>query len=56
MEARTFCDNKKTFKKEKKEALQIARELCYKAVTIEQIKNATTSIQITRALQLARLG
>lgn len=56
MEARTFVDKKVDFKKEKQEALQIARELCYKAITIEQIKNATTSMQITRALQLARLG
>ena len=55
MKARTFVDNKKTFSKEKKEALQIARELCYKSFVIEQIKNATTSVQITKALQNARL-
>jgi hypothetical protein len=56
MEARTFVDKKVDFNKEKKDALKIARELCYKKNIINLIQNATTSMQITRALQLGRLG
>jgi len=55
MEARTL-DSKKPLSIEKKQALKTARELCYKAIVIEQIQKATTSIQITRALQAGRLG
>ena len=55
MEARTL-DSKKPLSIEKKQALKIARELCYKAIVIEQIQKATTSMQITRALQAGRLG
>lgn len=53
--ARTL-EEKKSFKIEKRQALKIAKELCYKAFVIEQIQSATTSVQITRALQLGRLG
>ena len=55
MDARTL-DCKRTLNIEKRQALKIARELCYKPIIIAQIQNATTSMQITRALQLGRLG
>lgn len=45
---------KVSFKEEKKQALKIAKELCYKPIIISQIQNATTSMQITRALKTGR--
>lgn len=54
MEARTFVDKKVSFSKEKKDALKIARQLCYKPIIIAQIQNATTSMQISRALRAGR--
>lgn len=56
MEARTFVDKKKSFKMEKKEAVQIAKDLCYPMAVIENIKNALCSDEITRILCRARLA
>ena len=42
------------FKTEKKHALKVARQLCYKPIIIAQIQNATTSMQISRALRAGR--
>lgn len=51
--ARTL-EKKITFGMEKKQAVQIAKDLCYKACIIEQIRMATTSIQIEKALRKGR--
>ena len=53
MRARTL-EMKVSFKEEKKQALKIAEELCYKPIIISQIQNATTTMQITRALREGR--
>ena len=56
MEARTFADRKKSFKKEKKEAVQIAKDLCYPVAVIEKIQNALCSDEISTILCKARLA
>ena len=46
--------NKRVFNTEKQEAIQVAKDLCYKSYIIEQIRTATTSIQIEKALRKGR--
>lgn len=53
MEARTL-DYKRALNIEKRQALKTAKELCYKPNIIIQIQNATTSMQISRALRAGR--
>lgn len=46
----------KDFKLEKKQAIQIAKDLCYSAAVIELIQLATCTVEITKALQVGRFS
>lgn len=47
---------KTNFKAEQKQALRIAKDLYYGSAILEMIQSATTSIQLTNALRMGRLG